>query len=136
MLTYADVCACAGVDSLTQKYLGKAEQMALTPPDDARYSVYLLYWYQSTHTDADEALLASRRSTSGSWASRFLRKTCQTSSTRTARYSVYLLYWYKSTNTDAEGAASSRASRSCRSPTARSSRLPLARRRRRYAALC
>ncbi len=50
----------------------------------ARYSLYLLYWHNSTNTDAEGANGAVR-----------------------ARYSRYLLFWYKSTNTDAEGAASS-----------------------------
>jgi hypothetical protein len=43
-----------------------------------RYSLYLLYCYKSTNTDA--ALLPE---------------------TISRRFSVYLLYWYKSTNTDA-----------------------------------
>jgi hypothetical protein len=41
-------------------------------------TVYLLYWYKSTHTDAEAPQL------------------CRTGIT------VYLLYWYKSTHTDAE----------------------------------
>jgi hypothetical protein len=44
-----------------------------------RYSVYLLYWYKSTDTDA--------------------------SSRACFRYSVYLLYWNKSTDTDANSRA-------------------------------
>ena len=44
-----------------------------------RFSVYLIYWYKSTDTDA--------------------------SSPACYRYSVYLLYWYKSTDTDASSRA-------------------------------
>jgi hypothetical protein len=51
-----------------------------------RYSVYLLYWYKSTNTDASDAL-------------------CLEGLAASMRYSVYLLYWYKGANTAAEGAA-------------------------------
>ncbi len=48
---------------------------------DLRYALYLLYWYESTNTDA-----AHRRFPSAP---------------RSHRYSAYVLYWYISTNTDA-----------------------------------
>jgi hypothetical protein len=52
-----------------------------------RYSVYLLYWYKSTNTDAAASHLPPLQS-------KLLKaSTCN-------RYSVYLLYWDKSTNTD------------------------------------
>jgi hypothetical protein len=50
-----------------------------------RYSIYLLYWYKRTDTDA----------------SRDACRSCRT------RSSVYLLCWYKRTNTDARKACSS-----------------------------
>jgi ferric iron reductase protein FhuF len=87
------------------------------------YSVYLLYWYTSTNTDAEGggvlSLLALLVQTDS--PGRYTRFTCFTGTqvlallvqilTQTGereatalwRYSVYLLYWYKSTNTDAEG---------------------------------
>jgi hypothetical protein len=55
------------------------------------YSLYLLYWYKSTNTDAEEALLAKAR-----------LEQLQTAEDP----AVYLLYWYKSTTTDTKGAAS------------------------------
>ena len=56
--------------------------------ENARYSVYLLYWYNSTHTDsAAQVPLSTLPSSTG------LRR-----SVRASRYSVYLLYWYNSTN--------------------------------------
>ena len=45
-----------------------------------RYSLYLLYWYKSTHTDTK----------------------ARQDSHQILLYSIYLLYWYKSTITDTE----------------------------------
>ena len=59
-------------------------------PEDARYSVYLLYWYKSTNTDAAQA--------PGS-----LFRTCGLEGPQSSRYSIYSLD--KRTNPDAEGAA-------------------------------
>jgi hypothetical protein len=51
--------------------------------ENARYSVFLLYWYDSTHSDAAaQAPLSTLPSSTG------LRR-----SVRASRYSVYLLYW-------------------------------------------
>jgi hypothetical protein len=47
----------------------------------SRYSLYLLYWYKSTNTDA------------------FIADQPQLQAVAAA--SLYLLYWYTSTNTDA-----------------------------------
>ncbi len=52
------------------------------------YSVYLLYEYKNTHTDADAAVARAHPKLS--------------TRPREAGYSVYLLYWYKSTHTDAD----------------------------------
>ena len=46
-----------------------------------RYSVYLLYWYKSTNTDAEERGLQEEEYYGGANIK--------------ARYAVYLLYWYK-----------------------------------------
>jgi hypothetical protein len=66
------------------------------------FSVYLLYWYKSTHTDAEELLQATTS----------LRASCR----QCLLYSVYLLYWYKRTHTDAEELLQATTSRrtSCR----------------------
>jgi hypothetical protein len=47
-----------------------------------RYSVYSLYWYKSTNTDATDGIERAQE-------------------LQQCRHSVYSLYWYKSTNTDA-----------------------------------
>jgi hypothetical protein len=65
---------------LLQKYYMPA------PASSCRFSVYLLYWYKSTNTDAEEGAVAALPQAPP------------------PEFSVYLLYWYKSTNTDAEGA--------------------------------
>jgi hypothetical protein len=71
------------------------------------YSIYWLYWYKSTSTDAEGAALASSLNVILlDW------------------YSIYWLYWHKSTNTDAEGAAGiTRRKRPLASPPSTSSRV-------------
>jgi hypothetical protein len=66
-----------------------------------RYSVYLLYWYKSTNTDA--------KLRTAPLCDAAQRVSCR------LRYSVYLLYWYKSTNTDAaQPPAGNLSASSCR----------------------
>jgi hypothetical protein len=55
---------------------------------DGRYSVYLLYWYKSTDTDARCSCM---KSTGARGSHPMARRGTP----------IYLLYWYKSTNTDA-----------------------------------
>jgi hypothetical protein len=72
-------------------------------PTRSRYSVYLLYWYKSTNTDAaSRPTRTLERHTNTSWKRRGAVDKCGRRNVRKRlRYSVYLLYWYKSTNTDA-----------------------------------
>jgi hypothetical protein len=52
------------------------------------YSIYLLYWYKSTNTDAPRRAFSPRLDNS------------RTIFQGWSRYSRYLLYWYKDTHTD------------------------------------
>jgi hypothetical protein len=59
-----------------------------------RYSIYLLYWYTSTNTDAKGAARLSHNDVAVFVVGSLLR--------------LLLLYWYKGTDTDAAGAAGCR----------------------------
>ncbi len=107
-----------------EECLGRVTSLQQLPGSAYRHSVYLLYWYKSTNTDAAAAWLCLQRlsgatETAVRGGTQFTCFTCTKEQiltheelrARTShlihcprgwRYSVYLLYWYKSTNTDAD----------------------------------